>query len=394
MCRYIAILISLLFFSTINGQASYKPNKEVRKEIKSKLWTKLKPITPQQSRSIMGVAFLSSTLFDEYETISKKFGLPAHDIITAKSFFLIICEEVKNGASYNNLEIQNRYNAIKTTFETNQTDFELTNIQKQKKYETLVFTAIWLAELNRRESSGLAPKIAKQLLTGANSASQPAEKNNEEKSKVSKVKTKPDIYDYKVRNSLNDIEKIIMRTQTFNNISGMVYQKNVVYVLYKNGDVFKDPYEPLESMDIEKSKRKKPNKWHKWEKKNNIIYYTNSKSGKTYEWNKWFSVRNGDSYSLNGKFQTIDPYGGTAVTNASTVTFDGKRFGWKTVKGGVSDWKAIYLKEDSAGTFKIEGHTITLYYKNGIKEKRFFLLYPKSDQHFVIGKSHFVPLKK
>ena len=287
MYRYLISIIFFFFVAITNAQSGYVPNEKTRKEIKSKLWNTLERITPPELRNSMRTAFSSENLFNEYEKVSTKFGLPTHDIITEKSFFTIICEEVKQGSSYSDSEIQNRYTTIKTSFETTRTDYGLTNTQKQKKYETLVFTAIWLNGIHGKAAPDLVEKIAEQLLTAANATTTAA--SGKEKTKAKTVST-----DYTVRNSMNDIADIIMRTQTFNNVSGMTYQKNVVYVLYKNGDVFKDPYEPLESLDIEKSKREKPNKWHRWEKRNNTIYYTNSKSGKTYDWDKWYTVRNGD----------------------------------------------------------------------------------------------------
>ncbi|WP_289644260.1 hypothetical protein [Maribacter aestuarii] len=97
---------------------------------------------------------------------------------------------------------------------------------------------------------------------------------------------------------------------------------------------------------------------------------------------------------MQGKFNTIDAFGGSKVINASTVYFDNQgRFAWKTVKGGNTAWKPIFTKSAFAGTYEINAHTIILNYYNGVSEAYFFGLYPKDNMHFVIGANHFVPLK-
>lgn len=333
------------------------------------------------------MVFKSDSYFKEYERIAKTKGLPAYDLPTIKTFSEVIFEEIKYYKKLSDIEINKKYNWIKKQYATATIDSKLNNEQVQEKYDSFVLKAMWLAQLAQSKSieqdrlQFLADKFLKE------------QTENVQGNQVSvKTPTKPVLSE--TINNINDIDDIILRTVTLYGLNG-VYIKNQVSVLYENGILFTNPTQPLETFDVQDSKSEKPNKWDSWQKKGNIIQVTRSKNGKVVDWKKWHKVRPATKgFTLQGKFNTVDGFGGSAVINASSIYFDNQgRFTWKTVKGGNTIWKPVFVKTNSSGNYKIDNHTISLTYTNGVAESYFFGLYPKDNQHFIIGANHFVPLK-
>ncbi|GMN09295.1 hypothetical protein MTsPCn9_02490 [Croceitalea sp. MTPC9] len=393
------ILILILFFHGLLGysQKSYTPNTLLRTQIRKDIWKELKLKTPQKHRFMTGLVFNSNECFGLYEKAAKKYGWKPYELHTAAAFYKIILEEVIAKRSYTDDEVKTIYNKIKANYLKSKTDFALKNELLQQKYDPLVIEALWintvfqLSKKNNQEIEKLAKTLLENFENIPSSAVQT--ENNSPENKIS-VKQKTSNKNNTSYSANSKISEIILRTATKYGLNG-VYVANDVSVLYSNGDIFTNPSKPLEGLNITGSKSKNPKKWRTWKKQGGILYITDPRKRKTYNWKKWFKVRSGTKgFKLSGKFNTSDGFGGATVINASTVVFDRQgRFAWKTVKGGNTDWKAIFSKSSSAGTYKIEDYTITLKYNNGVEEAFFFGLYPKDDQHFIIGSSHFVPVK-
>ncbi len=191
-----------------------------------------------------------------------------------------------------------------------------------------------------------------------------------------------------------DIEGNYMRTQTLYGLSG-VFIKNVSYLLLKNGDVFKklrgSPYE----LDVAESKRNQAKHWGTWEKQGGKIYikWSNGKESTWEKWHKTIAAKNGET--LDGTFQSGDPFGGSEVYNFNTITFSKNgQFSSAKLKGGDTDWKPIISKSEQQGTYALDRHSITFKKPGQADETFLFFFYPDSHQHFAIGRSNFVPLKK
>lgn len=191
-----------------------------------------------------------------------------------------------------------------------------------------------------------------------------------------------------------DIEGIYMRTQTLYGLSG-VFIKNVSYLLLKNGDVFKklrgSPYE----LDVAESKKSQAKHWGKWKKQGGKINikWSNGKESSWKKWHKTIPAKKGET--LNGKFQSADPFGGSRVYNFNTIVFNKNgQFSAAKLKGGDTDWKPIISKSEQQGTYNLDRYSIT-FKKPGKSDETFlFFFYPDSHQHFAIGRSNFIPLDK
>ncbi|WP_350292432.1 hypothetical protein [uncultured Croceitalea sp.] len=383
--RHIIIVLVSLYSTVIFSQVTYSPEFSLREIIRQQTWQELKPQTPSREQYLYSKIFQSDAYFKEYERLASAKGYNAYDLATITTFFKVICEEILEGKVHTDGELQ----TIFKFYQSNNRDINLTNEEKQLKYDALILKTMWIAQMSN--SGKVDSKTAKELvnnliesdkvrITGVKKDNR-AVTDNQDKT-TSSTKTNPKIYD------------IILRTVTSYGLNG-VYITNKVSILFENGDVFTNPSKPLESFNINESKKDKPNNWDKWRKKGNIIQVTRSKNGKIVSWKKWHKVRPASNdFKLMGKFNSLDAFGGSTVINASTVYFDRQgRFAWKTVKGGNTVWKPIFAKSNSSGNYKIDDNTITLTYNNGVTESFFFGLYPKDNKHFIIGSNHFAPSK-
>ena len=397
-------LFLLLFLTSLSetlAQNAYQPDKLLRPSIRQEVWKKLKPLTPQKYQFLMSLIFKGDEYFNTYRKTAQAQGLPPNELATIETFFSILCEEVVRGVSFSDTETRKRYSTTKESFSRTQKDFSLSDRDKQRKYEPLILKAMWVAQLYNAEKKNKAAiqELAKGLLEQHNKANLTSQEETPSPaagpSPQAPSPPVPNPASSPSQNYDHEIEDIIMRTVTNYGLSGM-YIENEVNILFKNGDVFTNPSVPLEKLDVIQSKRAKPNKWDTWKRIGNILQVKRSKTGKLVEWKKWFKVRPApNGFRIQGVYSCSDAFGGAVVINASVVSFDKQgRFAWKTVKGGNTSWKPVYSHSRTSGTYSIQDHTLVLKYNNGAEESFFFGLYPKDDQHFIIGLNHFVPTEK
>ncbi|MEM6804581.1 MAG: hypothetical protein AAF696_24485, partial [Bacteroidota bacterium] len=299
------------------------------------------------------------------------------------------------------------YELVKADFQRKRIGVDLDNREKQKTYDVLIMKSMWLAGLyNMTKGENTSLKSLAQQLLDENQIEakartpKPISATRNYAPKEPKVKENPTKAQNSAKaltraNADQGVKEIILRTVSNYGLNGM-YIDNEVHVLYENGDMYTNPSKALEQGNIQHLKAKYPKKWDRWKQRGSSLWVTKTRNGKTYEWKKWFKLRPASSsFRLSGKFKTADAFGGATVINASTVVFDKQgRFAWKTLKGGNTSWKPVYSNSQSAGTYTFDGYRITLNYNNGTKESFFFALYPKDNEHFIIGKSHFVPGEK
>ncbi|NKI32751.1 hypothetical protein [Croceivirga thetidis] len=386
---------SLIVFALslkLNAQ-EYIPNKSLRNNIRIEKWSELKLKTPNKHRTMTGLILKTNQCFDLYTKVAKKLGYPVEEVASMMTFHNVILKENARGKDFSKLEIDNEYQVTKRSFLESGKEKSWSTEQLQNKYDRLLLDAIWIAVINEfsRGHTEETKRLALELLESGNFS-----KEALVKAKDTRIESRKK--DSQDKNSSSKskplIEDIILRTVTNYGLNG-AYIDNEVSVLFANGEILTNPVGALDELDVMASKNKYPKRWNTWQKKNGIIYVTKSWKGKTYDWKKWFKVRPArGNQKLSGKFNTSDPFGGASVINASTVSFDSSgRFVWKTIKGGDTSWKPKYSRTNEAGTYTIKDYKIILNYNNGRTESFFFGFYPKDDRHFVIGSSHFIPLK-
>lgn len=397
----IITLIFLLIGVSAIAQNEYTPDVSLRKNIANTLWDEVKSKTPQEGAIMIEYFIKSDEVFNLYEGIMKKHRLKPYEIASVAGFVEDVCNEIISGNEASEAESISNVKKMQIQYAKNKIDADLNANEMQKKYDYLILKAIWLGTINElaNKNSTVAKEISNQLLkeyqlsnfiTSNTSTNTTAETPKSAPKPKETPKTTPKT----TSNFNNAVKDVVLITTTSYGMGGM-YISNDVYALFANGECLYEPSEPLESMDISKSKKENPKHWDKWQIKNNIFYLTDSQDGKVSDWKNWFQVRPArNGFKINGKFKTSDPFTGASIINSSAVYFDAQgNFAWKTTKGGTGGWKPVLVNTESSGTYKINNRTITLNYNNGTSESFFFGLYPKDDVHFIIGSSHFVPIK-
>lgn len=336
-----------------------------------------------------GLIFKTNQCFDIYEKAAQKLGYPKNEVVSMMAFNQIILKENARGKDFSKAEIEKEYGAVSEKYTQSNAEQKWPTTRLQEKYDKKLLDALWIAVLNEfskghtNDTRRLATALLEENMNSAPEEIQEAD-TAIEVSPTSKT----------AKNQALKVEDIILRTVTNYGLNG-AYVDNEVSILFTNGEVLTNPVDALSELNATESKREYPKRWNTWSKRNGVIYVTKSWKGKTYDWKKWFDLRAAKSgQKIVGKYQTSDAFGGSRVINVSTVSFDGKgRFAWKTVKGGETGWIPEYSKTNEAGTYRLLDHEIELKYNNGRTEKLFFGFYPKDFEHFVIGSSHFAPLK-
>lgn len=374
----------------------YVPNDNLRNQIRSDKWTVLKEKTPSKYRFTTGLVLKTNQCFDLYEQVAKKLGYPKDEVASMMTFRNVILMETDRGQNFSKAEIDAEYRLVSNRYITNAKERDWSPEELQKEYDPLLLEAIWVATMNQfsKGKSQEIQQIAHNLLKANNTNKEEIIVEKTKKTTSSKLPKIPDKKRKIINSNTWDVEDIILRTVTNYGLNG-VYVDNEVSVLFTNGEILTNPIGAIDELDVKYSKGKYPKRWNTWVKKNNVLYVTKAWKNKTYDWKKWFDVRPASANQrLTGKFNTSDAFGGASVINASTVFFDDKgRFVWKTVKGGDTSWKPMYSKSNEAGTYVLKDYKIVLTYNNGVEESFFFAFYPKDNKHFVIGTSHFVPVK-
>lgn len=393
--KIIKLFFFLIYVSSV-AQNEYLPDASLRKNIADTLWDEVKSKTPKEALIMVEYFIKSDEVFNLYEGVMKKHKLKPYEIASVAGFVEDVCNEIITGKEASESESIANVKKMQIQYTSNKIDDDLSADEMQKKYDYLILKAIWLGTINElaNKNSALAKEISKQILNEyqlSNFKGSTATTNTI--AEIPKAVPNPNKIPKENSNFNYTVKDVVMITTTSYGLEGM-YISNDVYALFANGECLFEPSEPLESLDISKSKKAKPKHWDTWHFKNNIFCLTDGEDGKVSDWKNWFKVRPAkNGFIINGKFKTLDPFTGASIINSSAVYFDKQgNFEWKTTKGGTGGWKPILVNKNSSGTYKINNRTITLNYNNGTSESYFFGLYPKDDKHFIIGSSHFVPV--
>ncbi|RYY54905.1 MAG: hypothetical protein EOO05_19895 [Chitinophagaceae bacterium] len=151
-------------------------------------------------------------------------------------------------------------------------------------------------------------------------------------------------------------------------------------VLFKNGEYYDVGEDPVESMDVEAEKAKRPKAWGKWRKAGDTWYLTNSQ-GKEHDYKlgsgNWFpAFAYTGSPKLKKAYEKTSggDYGnGTNALFKSRINFiDDTHFTQGEEGGVITPNSTAWNKTADAGTYKIKGHSIEMTLNSGKVVKRSF----------------------
>lgn len=157
-------------------------------------------------------------------------------------------------------------------------------------------------------------------------------------------------------------------------------------VLFDNGEYMEVGTEPIGSLDRETSKSNRPKAWGKWKLKGGRYYLTDHK-GKINDYGlgsgNWFPA-----FPYRANLKLAGTYKNTSSTDVgsgvslaiSKITFlDGEYFMEGENVGALTSNASAWKKSTHTGTYRIEGHAITLNFSDGKQEKRSFAISAKGN---------------
>ena len=160
----------------------------------------------------------------------------------------------------------------------------------------------------------------------------------------------------------------------FRVVSG--YPMSITYepiVLFKDGQYVEVGDQPLEDMDPEQDKKERPSAWGTWEKQDDTYYLTNS-GGYVADYRlgtgSWFPA-----YPYTEEIPLAKAYentsggdfgNGTSALFQTRIDFpEAGYFYHKSNAGVLTPGSTGWSQSADAGTYSIQGHTITLRYNGG-----------------------------
>lgn len=184
-------------------------------------------------------------------------------------------------------------------------------------------------------------------------------------------------------------------------VGGYMYATWNPYLLYADGSIYSNLATSPDDLDPAASKVAEPKSWGKYTRSGGMgdLAVTWS-SGETEAWAKddWQIATPGKAgQQLNGAWTTISgggntAFGGDVVTVSSGyLAFEGDRFTSERGGGGTTSAVTAYASESKAGTYAIDGYTLTLKFDDGRVVKEFFYLYSDEDTDvFGVGDDAYV----
>jgi len=175
-------------------------------------------------------------------------------------------------------------------------------------------------------------------------------------------------------------------------------------VLFKDGSYLKVGEQPIEDLDITKSRIEESSRWGKWEQNKNLFTLTDANGKvKAYDLKKgnWFPAFPFEtSISLKGKYEKVSGgvySNGLLALFQSEITFLDDSHFTNSEDGGVSAYSSNAWKTDkNSGTYKVYENTIELQYNQGEKVRLSFAIGAQgdnvidSDMIFIGGKAYII----
>lgn len=196
-------------------------------------------------------------------------------------------------------------------------------------------------------------------------------------------------------------DALVLHQEYTMGVGGYMYATWNPYLLYADGSIYRNLATSPDKLDPAASKVAEPKSWGTYAKSGGLgdLVVTWS-DGEAESWAKgdWQPATPGKpGLELNGEWTTISgggntAFGGDVVTVSSGyLAFQGNRFTSERGGGGMTSNVTTYASEDKAGTYSIDGYTLTLTYDDGKVVKEFFYLYSDEDSDvFGVGDDAYV----
>ncbi|RDC64383.1 hypothetical protein [Adhaeribacter pallidiroseus] len=195
-----------------------------------------------------------------------------------------------------------------------------------------------------------------------------------------------------------DAEAIYLHEEYETGVGGYLYVVYNPYLLFNDGSVYRNLDTNVDKLNVAQSKQQEPEEWGTWQKQGSEIALT-WQDGDTDTWEdkSWFvASKAAKGETIAGAYSSISgggntAFGGSVITfSSSNISFNGNKFTFESTGGGSSSDVTAYSSQEKAGTYELDGYSITLRFNNGAVEKKFFYFYPDSKDVFGIGDQYYV----
>ena len=181
-------------------------------------------------------------------------------------------------------------------------------------------------------------------------------------------------------------------------VGGYLYVVYQPYLMFGDGDVYRNLATSVDRLDVAASKKSEPDEWGTWSASDGEVKLVwNDGDSETWEKDEWYTTQTAKKGELiAGSYSSISgggdtAFGGDVITfSSANIAFDGDRFTYEKTGGGTSRDVTAYSSQDRAGTYALDGDTITLRFNNGSVETKFFYFYPDSKDVFGIGDDYYI----
>lgn len=403
MQRPIRPLANLLLFGVFVMSAAhgYEPDDDARKIIAKQVKAELVEATPAKQRFSARVAMTGNIPFNDYERLARTNGYEPYDDCTVATFAEVTSWQIVKGEQVDTAIIAALVERCLAADRTSLGPKPL----NQEIGDREILHGMWQRNLDfvgqRLKDDALLAAIRANAAEHFSKLHGGPDEWQLSLSGFSHVAANTQVSSDSTPVSTprqrtigsSSVEDLVLRTVTRYGLSG-VYVTNATYLLLTDGSIFREPFANPYTLEVPAAKRSQPEEWGRWRRRGATLVVTWPGKDPTV-WENWFSTRPATTnLRLQGRYKSADSFGGDKVTNYNTMSFerDG-RFSWGSLKGGNTDWQPTYSNAERAGQYSFDRHSIRLTYNDGTIAEYAFGLYPKDDQHFVIGSNHFAPIK-
>jgi hypothetical protein len=191
-------------------------------------------------------------------------------------------------------------------------------------------------------------------------------------------------------------DKVIISQEYTLGVGGMMIVEFRPYLLFKDGDILRNPREAPADLDIGRSRAERPKSWGRYQIVGGKIQ-AQWGDGKSQSIDKWWVARPAKNGArLSGLYRSISGGGNTALGGSAMVvssnqiqfnadgSFSDERFG-----GGSSSSSGVSVtagaKQRGGGSYRLDGYTIELKTTDGRAQRLLFFFFPDSEDAVGVG---------
>lgn len=218
-----------------------------------------------------------------------------------------------------------------------------------------------------------------------------------------------------VTSGVTSVEHISLLVDYETGYGGAVYPVYNPYVFFSDGTVVKEPKIAVQDLDLS-SRNKEEGRWGKWEmngEKVQITWDARNRRGEIQrtekDWPGYTAHAAGKDEKLDGTWSSAGG-GGNVASGGGTGIFVSNRYRFHpdgrftsgslaalsshTEIAGTSTGVSAHAKKDEAGSYHLDGHTLTLTFDDGSTRRLFFCFLGNDKRVLRIGGSNFTPTKQ